>query len=382
MERQPERLVEETWEDGLRYTEEWGEPKRTFPRRRCALWHPDHEAPVSQLALLTMDLRFGAVALPVEGYEGVSTPPEHRRRGYMERLFHRSLDRARQRVSVACLYGIDDFYPRFGFVSCVAFSELRLYLADAHRLGQVVDGAVRAGSSADLPAMRTLFNQVHATRPWSVARGPTWDRLPQTREWDTGSEIHLAERAGALQGYLVIRPPMFGWRERRFQLREIVARDTASASALLAYALQRARQLHYDRIVFHEPPDSTVARVARAVGCEVVSRYSAAGGGMARILDRGRFVDGIAWELTRRAGAAETGPPAAVPALAALRGGTLVPDDADLLRLVVGYQPFDEVAEECRGAADPASRAVCAAWFPGGGAAVLPVPFAHHLDHY
>ena len=381
MRPQPERLLEETWDDGLRYTEEQGESKLSFPRRRCALWSGEHPEPVSRLGLLTLELRFGATALPVEGYEGVSTPPEHRRRGYMARLLHRSFASARRRVSVVCLFGIDDFYPRYGFVTCVADSELRVDLDNARRLGGAGDDAVRGGGGADLPAMRALYNRVHATRPWTVARGPAWDRVPQAGEWQPGSEVHVVERDGTLQGYVVLRSHLFGWRSRRFELREIVARDTASASALLAYALQRARQLNYDRMTVHEPPDSSVAQVARSVGCEQVNRYWASGGGMGKIVDRERFVDAIAAELTRRAHAVGVAESVATPALAALRDGTLVPDDGDLLRLVVGYQRLGEVAAERQGVA-AAERAVAAAWFPGGGGAVLPVPFAHHLDHY
>ena len=238
-----------------------------------------------------------------------------------------------------------------------------------------------AGGCADLPAMCALYNRVHATRPWTVARGPAWDRVPREGAWQPGSEVHLVERDGMLQGYVVLRAGLFGWRSRRFELREIVACDTATAALLLAYALDRARQLNYDRITVHEPPDSLVAQVARRVGCEQVNRYWASGGGMGRIVDRGRFVDAIATELARRAHAAGVAESVAAPALAALRDGTLVPDDGDLLRLVVGYQRLDEVAAERQGGAD-AERAVAAAWFPGGGGAVLPVPFAHHLDHY
>ena len=266
-------------------------------------------------------------------------------------------------------------------MTCVADSELRVGLDNARRLGGAGDDTVRGGAAADLPAMRALYNRVHATRPWTVARGPAWDRVPREGEWQPGSEIHLVERDGMLQGYVVLRSGLFGWRSRRFELREIVARDTATAALLLAYALHRARQLDYDRITVHEPPDSAVAQVARNVGCEQVNRYSAAGGGMGRIVDRERFVDAIAAELARRARAAGVAEPAAAPALAALRDGTLVPDDGDLLRLAVGYQRLDEVAAERQGVADP-ERAVAAAWFPGGGSAVLPVPFAHHLDHY
>ena len=381
MQPQPERLLEETWEDGLRYTEERGESKLSFPRRRCALWSGEHPEPVSRLGLVTLELRFGATALPVEGFEGVSTPPQHRRRGYMARLLRRSLASARRRVSVVCLFGIDDFYPRFGFVTCVADSELRILLDNARRLGGAVEDAVRSGGPADLPAMRALYNKVHGTRPWTVARGPAWDRVPQAGEWQPGSEVHLVERGGTLRGYVVLRSNLYGWRSRHFALREIVAGDTVGAGVLLAYALHRARQLNYDRITVHEPPDSLVAQVARSVGCEQVNRYWAAGGGMGKIVDRERFVDAIAAELARRARAAGVADSVAAPALAALRDGTLVPDDGDLLRLVVGYQRLDEVAAERQGGAD-AERAVAAAWFPGGGGAVLPVPFAHHLDHY
>lgn len=100
--------------------------------------------PVSSLVLLGMDVRFGAPALPVEGYAGVSMPPEHRRRGYMDRLFRRSLGGAARRVSVACLYGIADFYPRFGFVTCQRDIEWSVSLYNTQRLAPVPDGALRA----------------------------------------------------------------------------------------------------------------------------------------------------------------------------------------------------------------------------------------------
>ena len=116
--KQPEWLVDEAWDDGLRYTEEWIEPKRGFPSRRCALWAGDGDEPVSTLVLLGMRVRFGALALPVEGYAAVNTAPGQRRGGYMGRLLRRSLRSAEARVSVVCLYGIADFYPRYGFVTC------------------------------------------------------------------------------------------------------------------------------------------------------------------------------------------------------------------------------------------------------------------------
>ena len=378
---QPQRLVDEVWDDGLRYTEEQAAPKRSFPVRRCTLWAGEPEAPVSKLELLSLDVRFGAVTMPVEGYCAVNTAPGHRRHGYMDRLMRRSLRSAGERVSVVCLYGIADFYPRFGFVTCQRGTEWRVSLHSTRRLAPVPEGALRAGDLTDVPAMRDLFNQVHGERPWSLARSADWDRIPRSREWRTGAEIRHAGRGGILTGYAVIQETMFGWRHDHLLLHEIVARDPATAGMLLADAAQRARALDYERIVFHEPSDSAVARAARAIGCEVVYRHYVASGGMAALLDRERFLDALGPELVRRAAVAHVAEAAQLPAAAALRGGALLPDDGDLLQLAFGYERFDQVPVERRGS-DPGLWEVAAAWFPGGGTPVLAEPFAHHLDDY
>ena len=79
--------------------------------------------------------------------------------------------------------------------------------------------------------------------------------------------------------------------------------------------------------------------------------------------------------------AVRVGEAAQRPALAALRGGVLLPDDGDLLQLAFGYERFDQVPEERRGS-DPGLWEVAQAWFPGGGTPVLEEPFAHLLDDY
>ena len=102
---------------------------------------------------------------------------------------------------------------------------------------------------------------------------------------------------------------------------------------------------------------------------------------MAALLDRGRFLDAFEPELARRAAAARIATAAQVPALAALRGGALLPGGGDLLQLAFGYERFDDVPEERRGN-DSGLWDVAQAWFPGGGSRVLAEPFGHALDQY
>ena len=229
--------------------------------------------------------------------------------------------------------------------------------------------------------MRALFNSVHGERPWSIARADDWDRIPRTRDWRPGADIVVAGNGGDLSGYAVIQETCFGWRPKHLRVHEIVARDQATAGMMLAAAARRARRLDHERIVFQEPGDSAVARVARGIGCEAVHRHYAASGGMAALLDRGRFLDALRPELARRAAAARVPEAAQVPALAALRGGGLLPGDGDLLQLAFGYERFDNVPEERRGN-DSELWELAHAWFPGGGSRVLAEPFGHSLDQY
>ena len=200
------------------------------------------------------------------------------------------------------------------------------------------------------------------------------------RAWRHGSDIHLYEVGDTLAGYVVIRAEMHGWHERRLELREIVARDHDAARALWRVTLETAQERHHNRIAVVEAPDSAAGQVAREIGCDVLTTYQAAGGGMAAILDRPAFVAAVSAELDRRARCAGIEAVATKAALVRLRGGTLIPDDGALLRLTLGYQRYDDLD-----LAEPEDRqvsAVCRAWFPGGGGTVLPLGVAHEMDEY
>ena len=110
-------------------------------------------------------------------------------------------------------------------------------------------------------------------------------------------------------------------------------------------------------------------------------RYAAAGGGMGVVLDRPRFVQSISAELDRRLLAANLDQASSAAARADLGAARLIPDDGDLLQLVMGYRRCADLDAAQLGAGGAAARAAWA-WFPGGGTPVLPLPFAHQLDHY
>jgi hypothetical protein len=64
-----------------------------------------------------------------------------------------------------------------------------------------------------------------------------------------------------------------------------------------------------------------------------------------------------------------------------LQRGEIIADDPVLLRLLLGDWSMKEALAV--GINVPSHLAgLCAAWFPGGGSQMLPIPFAHKLDQY
>ncbi len=362
----------------LRYTEHAGRPVRGVPARLVRLWRDKVAEDVSQATLLSFDIRFGGTSIAAEGYQGVQTPPEHRQQGYVRRLMQESLRRARERVDVAFLFGIERLYGKFGFVTCLAAEHLVVPIRRVEHAAPLCGGNVRPMREGHLPEMLDLYNAEHAERPWTVRRDVNhWDRLPKPEIWQAGVEVRVLEEGDRLGGYMVVRGSSYGW-DRGAAVLEMTAKDVSAARALLAAAGARYWEQRFSEFEVYEPADSVVGQVARHMGCDVRATYKPDGGGMAAILNREALVEKLKPELARRAQACRI--KTAVSALNALAAGKLCPDDGALLRLLLGYWSW--VDAEVAGLEVPAGwRDTFAAWFPGACPA-LPSPYAHRLDHY
>src|SRR5437868_6051335 len=73
---------------------------------------------VSRIFIVPFTLRVGAATLQMDGIGGVETEKEHRRRGYSRRVLEATVEWMRQRdAALSMLYGIPDFYPKFGYAT-------------------------------------------------------------------------------------------------------------------------------------------------------------------------------------------------------------------------------------------------------------------------
>src|SRR5258708_3422206 len=73
---------------------------------------------VSSCKVFPLTLRVGAATVRIDGMGEVGTHEEHRNRGYSRRVLDAALDRmAAGDAALSVLYGIPNFYPKFGYVT-------------------------------------------------------------------------------------------------------------------------------------------------------------------------------------------------------------------------------------------------------------------------
>lgn len=212
--------------------------------------------------------------------------------------------------------------------------------------------------------MVRLYNAAHAQRPFTQERRVGWNRLVARATWQPGSQVLVLPAHGALAGYAVLEGRAYGDPVRSVVADELVAEDAAAAALLLSALAGLCWQSRLSEFSVREPADSLVGRVARRMGCSEQRGFRPSGGMMAAVLNRSALVRELEPELRRRAGREQPDLDCDT-ALAALRRGDLVPDDAVLVRLLLGHWSSGDA--DAAGAAVPERyRDLCSAWFPGG----------------
>ncbi|MBD3239155.1 MAG: GNAT family N-acetyltransferase [Chitinivibrionales bacterium] len=369
-----EILYEESLDKGMRYTEKWSHQPGRRPRRLCELWLDGVEGHIAYLGLVSFNQRFGAIAVPSEGFAGVATPPQHRRKGYLGVLFRKAVARAAQRVDVAFLYGVQGLYAKYGFTGCYTDCRLRIAVRDAEHAPSVEGLTVRPMKPSDHAAMVTLFNEEHKVRPWSHERhAETYPGPRMVEDWDRGEIGLVAESDGRLLGYAVVPGPRLGVLPPP-TVAEICCSSSEAAAVLVRRIARRANENRQETLTFLEPPDSTAGRFIRRLGCETSVRTNPDGDGMGLVLNRADLVRILTPELDRRAASPH-------PELAdRLAAGTLIPDNKLLLRLLLGYYSWHD-AGDLGALSGGRNTETLRAWFPGH-CGSLAVGFTHSIDRY
>ncbi len=340
---------------------------------------------VSRLWITDRRMRIGAAVVRVGGIAGVGTDPAHRRRGLAVRVLQRSLRlMADEGCETSLLFGIEDFYHRVGFATCMPEHGLSLAAADARRA--VSPLKTRPMGPEDLPAVRRLYTAGNAGRTASVVRDRTWREFPMGSGFGvTGVArvVHPARSPQRLLGYFLYDDRSdYDDKIDRCRLAEVAGRGAEVHAAVLKFLARRAAALRLERITASVPVDHPFALYCRGIGAREETVYPRNAGPMGRIIDLPRFASAMVPEWERRWPAAGPGEIALHTDLGAVglrrgRDGRLevggssedgprlrVPDQAVLFQLAMGYRSAGDAAAAglLRGSA--AALEVARALFP------------------
>ncbi len=282
-------------------------------------------------------MRIGAATARMAGIGGVETRREHRNKGYMRILFEDTVRyMTGQNYDVSMLFGISNFYTKFGYAVCLAEYRQIIQTRDAEEVGRAAEGTVvRPFEARHIDAVRELYNGNNATRTASLVRlAPFFTGFRKGSWWDRQAEAWVLEdEAGRLLAYAALDRS-----NTEVNVIEVESTDSRLFAALLHELAQTAIRRRCGEIHILIPPDHPFAEYAQQCGCKWEIRCEKNGGGMMRILNLYSLFQKIDPELRRRVAlSSQWGSRAALTFKTDL-GAVTVDVQPDAVRVISGEQ--------------------------------------------
>jgi predicted acetyltransferase len=199
---------------------------------------------------------------------------------------------------LSLLFGIPDFYDRFGYAPFAAAWRVRVNTRDAERLASRAPAFLpRMLRTDDLPFVVDLHNEGARRRGASVARDTAAFRGFSWGTYVKGEApgILLESPDGERVGWFAVRDAVAA-----VQVIEAAALHPSWYPCILAEISRMAARRDAEEITLELPGDDAFARFLVPAGCRIESDYPRSAGPMARILDQGTLLRSLRSTIERR----------------------------------------------------------------------------------
>ena len=250
---------------------------------------------VSKLAVWQMPMRIGGAKTLMGGIGGVWTHEKHRNRGYASIVMEDACAWMRENdYDFSVLFGIPDFYHRWGFITTLSSGRVILETRTAEKAEPTC--RVRAYHAADLPRAIRMYNDNNRSRTASIVRDETWTPWRKGLRWGVPPKLFSYTRAGKLAAVAA-----FDLAPDSVNCVDLSVADAGAFAGVVRHAAELAVERRVEKITFFRPPDGPFADFCRELGgCEITGTTPRCAGGMARIINQAQLFQKIAPELTRR----------------------------------------------------------------------------------
>ena len=294
-----------------------------------------HGRQISRVVIVPMLMRIGAAVVRMDGIGGVSTEEEFRNRGYSRRVMETAVQQMRQGdAALSTLFGIEDFYQKFGYETTGPEYTVVVPLADAGAPTRSLTRGwrFRPLSVDDMPAVMRLYHANTRRATGALVRHDAVDDPSETerlagvnpdaqkiglRAWNKLQAIAvepgedacrvLVDQSGRIAAYAWFGANWWMGVRRRdlpraFHIAEGMARDAEAADALLVACETWGNEArsNCDSIALAIPPDGLVAWGAAYEGGQMLAIYTRGGNFMGRVLDVSRLLSQLLPQLAAR----------------------------------------------------------------------------------
>ena len=318
------------------------------------------------------------------GIANVVVQSQHRGKGYASRLMREAVSyMEREGYAVSILFGIPDFYHRFGYVPVTPEYAVSVAVRDAERLSAAT--TVRPACREDYAGLLDLYTRVNASRSGAVRRTRVfYEALEEEVWWGHPTRMLVTGEAGHPTGYVLLKGD-----PASFSVMDVIvpAEHVATAGAsLIAWLGQEALARRRERLRLPLPADEPLVTLLRGIGCKVETTYPANYGCMGRIVDLGALATAIEPAIAdriralpgeARPGSVKFACPVSGQAGLELGVGPALRirlPQQQLLQLLMGYRGIDELWHEHGD--DGGDLATICALLPSG------YPHMWELDHF
>ncbi len=347
---------------------------------------------ISRLYMFNLHMHIGCARVRMAGIGGVGTLPELRNRGYSRMCLTQSIETMSDMgTHISTLFGIGNFYPKWGFASAIAEPRLSISTRSAEESvptpGQRVVPFDPARHTPDLLRLYAANNSLRTcavVRPGPIIRShlKSWVPFQKGSSWEIPVEAFMVvDSGGNIRGYAA-----HDKRDSQVIVIEAGFDDPDVFPTITAELAKRAVARRTGEITFLFPPDHPLAKYLHRWDCTHRLTFNKNSNGMARIIRLYDTFKVCAPELSRRLASSMLAGKSfslgletdigsitinsrrgAVSVARGLKSRHLVriPQDR-LTQLLLGYRPWDDVAGDEGVIAQTGASEFLPALFPPG----------------
>ena len=256
----------------------------------------EDEEDVSRLWIHEYRMRFGSAQLKLGGIAGVGTNEEHRNKGYSRRVMEDSTAFMTENgFDVAMLFGIPNFYPKFGYATVLPKTWVELDTEEAEVAASIYQ--IRKFETRDVSKILALYAANNAERTGTPLRDETrWKDFKMGSDFGVvAAPFVVLNKTNEVIGYFVCDDT-----EENCILCDIGFQDRTIFEAIVRFLGDRAKRIGVAQIQCSMPADHPFTIFCRRYGCRTNTHNPKNRGGMMRIINQSSTLKGITGELEKR----------------------------------------------------------------------------------